>query len=580
MSGGPVGRTLPQLDRWAPGLPALLHYDRANLGSDIRAGLAVAAVAVPVGIAYAGLAGFRPEIGLYASLFPLLAYAVFGSSRQLIVGPDAATCAVIAASVAPLAGADPARYAALAGMLTLLAGLICIAASLFRLGALADFLSRPILVGLLNGIGITIMLGQVGKLLGFTVTSHGFIPLLAEVSDRIGETHLPTLLVGLAALAVAGLSPRLAPALPAAIVVMVTSALAVALLQLNSAGVDTLGVVPGGLPLPSFPAVDWAAMPDLLVDAGGLALVSFTSLIFTARSFASKNSYEVNADQEFAALGASNIVAAFTHGFAVSGADSRTAVADAAGGRTHMAGLVAAAAVAVVLLFFTWPLRFVPVAALGAVLVFAGLSLLNLRTLRLIWQADRLEAAISVLATAGVIGLGVTRGVLLAVVLAVLRFIQLSARPSIEELGRVEGFPGFHSLTRHAGAHPTPGVVILRCNGPLVFFNAGYFRKECMSAIAHQEIPVEAVILDLLPVTKVDVSGMFELKEIATILEGRGIRLVGAGRQTEWARWRSRRGFTGEAMPIYPTLRQAAKELSALPKPDAANDSPTTEPRT
>lgn len=568
-AGGLIHSRAPALGRWAPGLEALLHYDRHNLPFDLRAGLAVAAVAVPVGIAYAGLAGFRPEIGLYASLFPLLAYAVFGSSRQLIVGPDAATCAVIAASIAPLAGADPARYAALAGMLTLLAGLICIVASLLRFGALADFLSKPILVGLLNGIGITIMLGQIGKLLGVSIASHGLIPILIEATGRLGEANLPTVAVGVASLLVAWLSPRFFPELPFAIVVMALAALAVGLFGLDAFGVGTLGVVPRGLPLPGFPAVDWAAMPDLLADAGGLALVSFTSLIFAARSFASKNGYDIDADREFAALGAANIVAGISHGFAVSGADSRTAVADASGGRTHMTGLVAAGAVALVLMFLTWPLRFVPTAALGAVLVFAGLSLLDLRMLRLIYRADRMEAAISGLATMGVIGLGVTRGVLLAVILAILRFLQLMARPRIETLGRVEGMPGYHALTRHKNAKPLPGIAIIRCNGPLVFFNIGHFRKASLAAIMLQEGTVRAVVLDFIPMTKIDVSGLLELQDFEAVLQRRDIRLVGAGRRTEWRRWLVARNLGDKAFPHYSTISQAVKALTESPEPDA-----------
>lgn len=573
-AGNAVSSRFPGLAHWPPGILALRHYERSHFPRDLRAGLAVAAVAVPVGIAYAGLAGLRPEVGLYASVFPLLAYAIFGSSPQLIVGPDAATCAVIAAAAAPLAGGDAANYAAIVGMLTLIAGLICVVACLLRLGVLADFLSKPILIGLLNGIGITIVLGQVGKLLGLSITSHGLIPILGEASRRLGEAHMPTVAVGLAALVVAGISPRLVPVLPSAIVVMVLSALAVGLLGLNSLGVGTLGVVPGGLPMPSFPAVDWAVLPDLLADAGGLALVSFTSLIFAARSFASKNGYEIDADQEFAALGVANMVAALTHGFAVSGADSRTAVADASGGRSHMTGLVAAVAVALVLLFLTWPLRFVPIAALGAVLVFAGLSLLDLKTLRLIYLADRMEAAISVLATLGVIGLGVTRGVLLAVVLAILRFIQLTARPRIELLGQVDGMPGFHALTRHPEAQTLSGIVVLRCNGPLVFFNVGHFRKACLAAIARQGDATRVVVLDLIPMTKVDISGMFELKEFEAILGRRGIRLVGAGRKTEWTRWLEPRGFADQAFPIYSTLRQAVKDQIADPGSDSAGVPP------
>ena len=570
-ASGTVRRGLPgpgipatPLDRIAPGLAALLRYDRANIGADIRAGLAVAAVAIPVGISYAELAGFRPEYGLYASFFPLIAYALLGSSPQLIVGPDAATCAVIAASIAPLAAGDTVLYAHLAGMLTLIAGLICIIASFLRLGALADFLSKPILVGLLNGIAITIVLGQIAKLLGFPVASHGLLPVAIEVASRLGETNPATLALGVAALLVVGLGPRFVPAMPAGIVAMVLAAAAVAGLGLERMGVATLGAVPGGLPLPSFPAVDPAYLPNLITDAASVALVSYASLIFSSRSFASRNGYEVDGDQEFAALGAANIVSGLTQGFAVSGADSRTAVGNVSGGRTHATGLVAAAVVGFVILFLTGPLRFVPTAALGAVLVFAGLSLFDAKGLRLIFRADPVEGAISVLAMLGVVGLGVTRGVLLAVILALLRFVQLTSRPRVEALGIVEGLPGFHALSNHKTARPLPGLVIVRFNGPLVFFNTGHFRKAVLAAVDGAAVPVRCVILDLIPITKVDVSGVFALRELRDALAARGIALAGAGRRTEWLSWAEAHGFADEGATIYPTLRRAVRDALAL----------------
>ncbi len=551
-----------RVGRFAPGLAALLAYDRGDLPADFRAGVAVAAVAIPVGIAYSELAGFRPEFGLYACFAPSLAYAVFGTSRQLIVGPDAATCAVLAASVAPLAAGDPARYAALAAVLTLIAGIFCIGASLMRLGALADFLSKPILVGLLNGIAITIVLGQLGKLTGIPLQSHG-LALALESIGRFGEAVPIAVAVGVFALLVVGLLPLVLPSLPAGIVAMGVAAAAAALFNLDRMGLKTLGPVPRGLPDVALPSIDVAALPDLLAGAGALALVSYASLIFSAQSFAAKNGYEIDADREFAALGAANVSAALVQTFAISGADSRTAVGDANGSRTQMTGLVAAAIVGVVLLTFTAPLAYVPLAALGAVLVFAGLSLIDLRTLLLIWRADRVEAAISVLTTLGVVGLGITRGVLLAVVLALLRFIQTIARPKVEQLGLVEGMPGFHSLDRHPRAHAVPHVVILRCNGPLVFFNTGHVRAELMAAVAAAPPGLQAVVLDLIPITRTDVSGLFVLLELQRNLQARGIRLVGAGRATEWQHWRDERGLTEQDFEIFPTMRRAVRALSA-----------------
>ena len=417
------------LDRFAPGLAALRHYKVADAPADINAGLAVAAVAVPVGIAYAALAGFGPEVGLYRSILPLIAYAIFGTSRQLIIGPDAATCAVIAAAVAPLAGGNAALYASLSATLALLTGLICIGASFLRLGVLADFLSRPILVGFLNGVALSIILGQADKIFGFPVHEFGILPRVIEIIGKLGETHWATLAVAAGTFAIMAIVPRLVPWLPSALVGMALAGAAVPLLGLAAAGVKTLGAVPAGLPALKLPYADPALLSSLFAEAAGLALVTFSSMMLTARSFAAKNGYDVDADQDFAALGAANVASALSQGFAVSGADSRTAVSDAAGGRTQAVGLVAAAAVALVLLFFTAPLQFVPLAALGAVLVAAGLSLIDIASLRLIYRIDPTEALLSVLATLGVVAVGPVNAILFAVMLALLRFIKLMSRP-------------------------------------------------------------------------------------------------------------------------------------------------------
>ena len=358
---------MPPLDRYAPGLAALLRYRLADLPADLKAGLAVTAVALPVGIAYAELAGFRPEVGLYSSILPLVAYAIFGTSRQLIVGPDAATCALVAASVAPLAAGDQMTYVSLSVMLALLTGLLCAAASFLRLGALADFLSRPILVGFLNGVALSIILGQADKIFGFPVTKSGILPRLAEIVGKLGEIQGPTFAVALGTFAVIALVSRFAPQLPAALVAMVLAAAAVVLFKLPAFGVKTVGYVPAGLPELAWPRVDSTLLPALLADSAGLALVSFSSLMLTARSFAAKNGYDIDPDQDFAALGAANIASALSQGFAVSGADSRTAMSDAAGGKTRAVGLVTAAAIALVLLLFTAPLQYLPTAALVAV---------------------------------------------------------------------------------------------------------------------------------------------------------------------------------------------------------------------
>ena len=550
------------LERFAPGLAALLGYRRADLAQDLTAGLSVAAVALPVGVAYAQLAGFSPVVGLYASILPLLAYALFGTSRQLIVGPDAATCALVAATVAPLAGGDPALYLSLSVALAALAGLFCIGASFLRLGALADFLSKPILVGFLNGISLYILVGQLGKLFGFPLDAQGILPKLVELMTKFGQTHWPTLAVGGMTFAVLWLSGRFLPRLPAALVALVVAALVVAVFGLDTRGVAVIGAVPAGLPELRLPHVPLDLIDELAGAAAGLALVSFSSMMLTARGFAAKNHYEIDVDREFAALGAANLAAALSQSFAISGADSRTAMADAAGGRTQVTGLVAAATIALVLLFLTEPLSYVPIAALGAVLITASLSLLDLRTLRELDRLDRRELVLSLLATVGVIWVGAIEAILIVVILALLRFVQLTSRPPVDILGEVDGLSGFHSIARHPEARTEPGLVLLRFNAPLEFVNAHYFKQQAQAAIRLAGPDLEWLVLDALPLTQLDVTGYDALQSLSRILHERGAELVAAGRLTETQEWRAAKGL-GSSRVVdrhFATLSQAVKD--------------------
>ena len=553
-----------RLSRFAPGITALARYRRADLQHDIFAGLSVAAVALPVGVAYAELAGFNPVVGLYSSILPLVAYALFGTSRQLIIGPDAATCALVAAAVAPLAAGDADAYQSLSVTLAFMAGLFCIAGSFLRLGGLADFLSRPILIGILNGIALSIFLGQLGKLFGFSIESGGIIPRLFEFLSKLGLTHVPTLMVGLGSFIVLVIAPRLVPRLPASLVVMVIAGIVVAVFGLDAYGVKTIGSVPAGLPHVRMPSFDPEQLVRLIGNAAGVALIAFSSMVITARSFASKNRYDVDVDREFAALGAANIASALSQGFAVSGADSRTAMSDAAGGRTQVTGLIAAAAIAVVLIFLTDPLQYLPVAALGAVLVMAAASLVDLRTLKEIYQIDRREFALSVITTVGVVVAGAIDAIILAVVLALLRFVRLVSRPSVELLGEVPGLPGLHSIARHEAAIRREGLIILRYNAPIVFFNAPHFKREVLAAAGAAGPGLRWIVFDMLPITLVDATGLHTVRELCLELEARGIVIAFAGRQAESRQWLADRSMSSisPGTRSFPTLRQALRTFT------------------
>jgi len=445
--------------------------------------------------------------------------------------------------------------------LTFFTGLICIVAGFFRLGAFADFLSKPILVGFLNGIAISIFLGQVGKVLGFSVDSSGVIPRLIEIFGKLPQTHALTLAVGLGSLAVLFLSVRFLPRMPAALLVLAIAGIASALLALDARGVAVLGTVPAGLPRLRWPTLPLDELPTIVADAAGLALVLFSSGVITARSFAAKGHYTIDVDREFAAFGAANIVSALSQGFAVTGADSRTAIGVAAGGRTQVTGLIAAAAIAIVLLFLTEPLRYVPTAALGAVLLFAAFALFDVRTLREIWKIDRVEFGLAVTTMLGVVAVGPIKGILFVVALALARFVKQIARSRDEILGIVEGLPGFHSIERHLAAKTFPGLALFRFNGPLTFFNADYFKGRALAAVKAAGPDLQWFVLDAIPISDIDFSGLTALRDLRVELEANGVSLIIAGRRTEFISWLKRIDLYRDELEdrLFPTLRQAVK---------------------
>jgi high affinity sulfate transporter 1 len=530
-----------------------------------------------VGIANAQLAGLPPATGLYASILPLLAYALFGTSPQLIIGASAAAAALVASAIAPLAGGDPAQYLAMTMMLTLLVGLLCIMASFLRLGAIADFLSKPILVGFMNGLSLSIVLGQMGPLFGIALESAGFFPRAYEFLVSLPRTHLPTMGLGLLSLSALLAAQRYLPRVPAALVAMAVAALIAQIFRLERAGVAMIGVVPGGLPELSVPSVPLNVLPVLLAEAAGLALVSFSSMMLVARSFADKNRYDVDPDREIAALGAANLASAISQSFVVTGSGPRTAIAEAAGGRTQVAGLVSAGIVVVVLLFVTAPLRFVPTVSLAAILIVTGLSLINWKDLRAIHRIEPQEFWLAMIATVGVLVFGAIQAILFVVVLALLRFVRLTARPKVEILGELGGYGGYQSIERHAEAKAPEGMLMFRYNGPIVFFSAPHFKKAVRKAVAKAEARsgcrLRWFVIDLLPVSMIDATGLFALRDEFDSLRARGIVVAAAGRDAEWADRAARRDLSGVLTGIrfFPTLRQA--EATYRAEAGAAADS-------
>ncbi|MCM3903422.1 MAG: SulP family inorganic anion transporter, partial [Pyrinomonadaceae bacterium] len=462
----------------------------------------------------------------YSCILPAVAYAIFGSSRQLVVNPDAAACAIVAATVAPLAAVNTARYEDLSIILTFLTGLFCIVGGIAGLGVIANFLSRPILTGYLNGIALSIIAGQLGTLLGFRVTSGGFFRTVAEAVSRISETHVATLTVGLSLFVLLLALKRLTPKLPGPLIAAAIGCGAVYALALPQQGVSVVGAVPSGFPTPHVPSVATTDLWPLIFGAGGIMLVSFCSMMTTARGFAAKNGYGIDVNQDMFALGVSDLASGLTRGFVVSGADSRTAVADSAGGKTQVASVVAAAAMAAVLLFLTKPLAYLPTAALAAILVSSALGLFDVASLRRYYRVSPVEFRHSIVAMLGVMTIGVLPGVLIAVGLALLNLLRLASRPHDAVLRAVTGEDGVPcAAKKEDGGKVIPGMIIYRFDSSLLFFNADYFKDRVRTVIEQEDPKPRAFLFDAEAVPLVDVTGADALEALCAELEKQGIAL-------------------------------------------------------
>ncbi|HCF0782300.1 TPA: SulP family inorganic anion transporter [Pseudomonas aeruginosa] len=512
------------LARWVPGLDSLLHYRRAWFRPDVQAGLSVAAIQIPTAIAYAQIAGFPPQVGLYACILPMLIYALIGSSRQLMVGPDAATAAMVAAAITPLAAGDPQRLVDLSMIVAIMVGLFSIVAGLARAGFIASFLSRPILVGYLNGIGLSLLVGQLGKLFGYEAATSGFVAGILALLENLLHIHWPTLILGSLSLLLMVLLPRRFPQLPGALCGVLLASLAAALLGLDRYGVELLGEVPAGLPQLSWPQTSLEELKSLLRDATGITVVSFCSAMLTARSFAARHGYSINANHEFVALGLANIGAGVSQGFAISGADSRTAVNDMVGGKTQLVGVVAALVIAATLLLLNKPLGWVPMPALGAVLLLAGWGLIDVQALKGFWKLSRFEFSLCLLTTVGVLSVGVLPGIFVAVSIAVLRLLYYTYRPSDAVLSWMHGIDGQVELAKYPQATTLPGLVIYRFDAPLLFFNADYFKQRVLAVVDGSKRP-NAVLLNAEAMTNLDISGLATLHEVQQILKAQGVHL-------------------------------------------------------
>jgi len=499
------------------------NYQRTTFRSYLVAGVSVAAVAIPIGIAYAQLAGSPPAVGIYSCIAPQVAYALFGSSRQLIVNPDAAACAIVAATAAPLALGDPAKYADLSIALTLITGVLCILAGFLHLGVIANFLSRPILVGYLNGIAVSIIAGQMGKLIGVDIPSGGVFKTIGRVAVRLKDTHWPTLVVGVGLIALLLAIKKYAPRLPGPLIACIFGIALVFALHLNQGGMHVVGAIPSGFLLPRIPQVASSDVIPLVLGACTIVLVSFCSMMTTARGFATKNGYQIDANRDLIALGACDIASGLSHGFVVSGADSRTAVADASGGKTQVTSLVAAATMALALLFLTAPLAYLPSAALAAILITSAIGLFDVGSLRRYYRHSGPEFSHLLVAMLGVMTVGILPGIVVAVGLALFRLIKLASKPHDAILGTAPGKDGFYSVADDPAVQTTPGLIIYRFNASIVFFNSDYFLDRVRGVIAEAKVRPRWFLFDAEAAPFLDITGAEVLESVRKELEQMGI---------------------------------------------------------
>lgn len=521
---------------WMPGLDSLLSYKKRYFYADLRAGLSVAAVSLPVSIAYAQLTGVSAIAGLYSSILPMIVYALFGSSRQLIVGPDTATCAVIAAAVAPVAMNNEVLRWQLVVVITLMIGIWCMIAARLRLGALADLLSHPILMGLLNGISITIILDQFAKACGFSFAHATFIGRVMELPERMPNFHLLTAMISFATLVMLVIIRKLRPRWPAPLIAVAIMTFLSWFFNYGSDGVALIGSIStDGILLSSWLTFDIGLFPELVVPSINIAIICFVSAIITARTFAAKNNYDINTDIEFRALGVANIAAALSQGFVVSGTSSRTAVNDAYGGKTQLVSVISALAIAVVVFFFLPLLRYIPVGVLGVILIFASWPLIDFHSIFKYLNRNRDAFYLSLSTFIAVLGVGIISGMGLAVILGLLIFLRKIFRPTEQILGL--GNDGYiHSIGGET--KPVPNVLIYRFNSPLTYFNIGFFKRRLLSFIDKTPGGYKWIIVDAVPsFTYPDVSVMTGVAELIQALKLRDCVLVLAGRRGTLRRW-------------------------------------------
>ncbi|MCP3372103.1 SulP family inorganic anion transporter [Bradyrhizobium cajani] len=512
---------------WLPAIETIRRYEAAWLPRDIFAGLVLAAMLVPVGIAYAEASGLPGIYGLYATIVPLLVYALFGPSRILVLGPDSALAAVILGVVVPLSGGDPLRAATLAAMMAIVSGTVCILAGIARLGFVTELLSKPIRYGYMNGIALTVLISQLPKLFGFSTESAGPLRSLWAFAAAIldGKTNWVAFGIGLGTLMVI-LLLRNNKRLPGILIAVVGATAIVGVLDLAPRyGVAVLGPLPQGLPGFAIPWITYGDIVPVLVGGGAIALVSFADTSVLSRAYAARLGTHVDPSQEMVGLGAANLATGFFQGFPISSSASRTPVAEAAGAHTQLTCVVGALAIAILLLVAPNLLQHLPTAALAAVVIAAAIGLFEVTDLKRIYRIQQWEFWLSMVCFVGVAVLGVIPGIGLAIAIAIAEFLWDGWRPHSAVLGRADGVKGYHDITRYPDARQIPGLVLFRWDAPLFFANAEFFKERVLDAVAKSPTPVRWLVVAAEPVTSVDVSAGDIVAELDEALHAQGVEL-------------------------------------------------------
>lgn len=551
--------------------PSLRGYRVGGLPKDLVAGLVLSALLVPQGMAYAELAGLPAVTGLYTSILCLIGYALVGPSKVLVLGPDSSLGPMIAATILPLAGAggDPARAVLLASALSIMTGLIMVIAGVGKLGFIADLLSKPTILGYMNGLALTILVGQLPKLFGFSVDADGFLGELAGFVQGLlgGDTLAPSLAVGMLSLAVILVLARVMPKVPAVLVAVVIAIAVSVGFDLAAKGVSTIGVLPEGLPEFVIPRVGVQDLALLVVGALGISLVALADTISTATSFADRRGEDVDGNGEMVGIGTANIAAGLFQGFPVSTSASRTAVAERAGSRSQVTGIVGAVMIGLMLVFVPGLLADLPQPTLAAIVIAAALSLADVPATRRLWAQRRTDFILSLVAFLGVVLLGVLPGIVLAIAMSVGNVFRRIWWPHRAQLRVVSGVPGYHDMASYPEADPVPNCLIYRFDAPLIFANARTFRDEVRS-LASTQLPGDWLIVAAEPMTDVDTTACDMLDDLAVELDGRGVRLVFAEMKDPVRAKLAQYGMDHALPPdrFYPTLNAATQACAEAPR--------------